>query len=111
MTDSILESIRRGCQIDQDSDDFDEDLMPIANAVFAKLERLHAGPAFMLAGPEALWSGYISDTVLLGFVKQYMLKKVRLSFDPPSSSSVADAFKKEVDELEWNIIEYLENKE
>lgn len=111
MNESILEGIRRGCQIDQECEDFDMDLIPIANSVFSKLSRLGTGPQFEITDATQTWGDYGSDITLLGFVKQYTQKKVRLSFDPPSSSSVADAFKKEVDELEWNIIEYLESKE
>lgn len=111
MNDSILEGIRRGCQVDQECDDFDLDLIPIANSIFSKLTRLGVGCSFEVRDTTQVWGDYIQDTDLLGFVKQYVQKKVRLSFDPPSSSSVAEAFKKEADELEWNIIEYLESKE
>lgn len=111
MSDSILEGIRRGCQIDQDCNDFDEDIIPPANAAFSKLTRLGVGPeeGFELTEVLDLWSDYCSDKMLLGFVKPYVYKKTRLSFDPPASSTILDALKKEIDELEWNIIEYLEN--
>lgn len=109
MNESILEGIRRGCNVDQECDDFDSDLIPIANSVFSKLSRLKAGAAFELTSASDIWGDYISDKTLLGFVKPYVYKKVRLSFDPPASSTILDAFKKEVDELEWNIIEYLES--
>lgn len=111
MNESILEGVRRGCQVDQECDDFDADLIPIANSIFSKLTRLGVGQAFELSNTSQCWDDYLLDKTLLGFVKQYVQKKVRLSFDPPASTSVADAFKKEVDELEWNIIEYLESKE
>ena len=45
MSNSILETVRRGCQIDQDCDDFDLDLLPIINSVFSKLAQLKVGPA------------------------------------------------------------------
>lgn len=110
MSDSILEGIRRGCQIDQNCNDFDDDILPSANSAFAKLTRLGVGPedGFTLSEPKTLWSSYCDDKVLLGFVKTYVYKRTKLSFDPPSSSTVMDAMKREIDEVEWNIIEYLE---
>lgn len=110
MSDIILEGIRRGCQVDQDCYDFDEDIIPSANSAFSKLTRLGVGPeeGFTLTDLEATWSDYCEDNVLLGFVKPYVYKRTKLSFDPPSSSTIADAIKAEINELEWNIIEYLE---
>lgn len=110
MSDSILEGIRRGCQIDQNCNDFDDEIIPFANSVFAKLTRLGVGPeeGYALTEPKELWSNYCSDKILLGFVKPFVYKKVRLLFDPPTSTSIADAMKEETNELEWNIIEYLE---
>lgn len=110
MSDNILEGVRRGCQVDQYCADFDEDIIPSANSAFAKLTRLGVGPedGFALEDLEATWDDYCEDRVLLGFVKPYVYKRTKLSFDPPSSSTIIEAIKAEINELEWNIIEYLE---
>lgn len=110
MADNILEGIRRGCQVDQCCADFDDDIIPLANSAFAKLTRLGVGPedGFTLMDLEDTWDDYCEDAVLLGFVKPYVYKRTKLSFDPPSSSTVVEAIKAEINELEWNIIEYLE---
>lgn len=112
MSNSILETIRRACQVDQDCDDFDLDLLPITNSVFAKLTQLKVGPedGYEITGPKEKWNDYLTDKKLLGFVKEYVGKSVRLKFDPPASSTILDAFKEEVKELEWNIIFYLEHQ-
>ena len=44
MSYSILEGIRRGCNVDQERDDFDEELIPIANSVYSELTELKVGP-------------------------------------------------------------------
>jgi hypothetical protein len=36
-------------------------------------------------------------------VKTYIYLKVRLLFDPPSNSSVAEAFNAQASELEWRL--------
>lgn len=112
MSNSILETVRRGCQIDQDCDDFDQDLLPIVNSVFSKLSQLKVGPdeGFEITGPKEKWNDYVSDKKLLGYIKEYVLKSSRLRFDPPASSTILDAFKEEIKELEWNIIFYLEHQ-
>lgn len=112
MSNSILETVRRGCQIDQDCDDFDLDLLPIVNSVFSKLSQLKVGPdeGFEITGPKEKWNDYVSDKKLLGYIKEYVSKSSRLKFDPPASSTILEAFKEEIKELEWNIIFYLENQ-
>ena len=112
MSNSILETVRRGCQIDQDCDDFDLDLLPIVNSVFSKLSQLKVGPdeGFEVTGPKEKWNDYVSDKKLLGYVKEYVSKSTRLKFDPPASSTILEAFKEEIKELEWNIIFYLEHQ-
>lgn len=112
MSNSILETVRRACQVDQDCDDFDQDLLPIVNSVFSKLSQLGVGPdeGFEITGPKEKWNDYLSDKKLLGFVKEYVGKSTRLKFDPPSSSAILEAFKDETKELEWNIIFYLEHQ-
>lgn len=112
MNNSILETIRRGCQIDQDCDDFDLDLLPIVNSVFSKLSQLKVGPdeGFEITSPKETWNDYVSDKKLLGYIKEYVSKSSRLKFDPPASSTILEAFKEEIKELEWNIIFYLEHQ-
>ena len=39
----------------------------------------------------------------LNLVKSYVHMKVRLMFDPPTSSAVTDAINKTISELEWRI--------
>nr|DAO45766.1 MAG TPA: hypothetical protein [Caudoviricetes sp.] len=112
MSNSILETVRRGCQIDQDCDDFDLDLLPLINSVFSKLSQLKVGPegGYEVTGVKEKWSDYLADKNLLGYIKEYVCKSVRVRFDPPASSTILEAFKDEIKELEWNIIFYLENQ-
>lgn len=112
MSYSILEGIRRGCNVDQESDDFDEELIPIANSVFSELTELKVGPeeGFTIGSTMEVWEDYCTDKVLLGFVKQFVYKSVRLSFDPPASSTILEAMKNEILKLEWKIIDHLERQ-
>ena len=41
--------------------------------------------------------------VKLEAVKNYVYLKVRVTFDPPTSSSVLEAYKQQLNELEWRL--------
>ena len=113
--DSILIAVRGRCGISEFDEDFDKDLIPAINMVFAHLAQLGAGPArgFLIEDDTTLWSDYIPDdgyhsNILLGFIKEFMYCKVRVAFDPPSSSVLMDALKRSADEYEQRIIIELE---
>lgn len=110
MSYSILEGIRRGCFIDQECDDFDDELIPIANSVFSELAELKAGPeeGLEITGTKETWDYFGDDRILMGLVKSYVYKSCRLSFDPPASSTILEAMKSEIQKLEWKIIDHLE---
>lgn len=112
MTNSILETIRPLCNVDRDNDEFDEELIPIANGVFATLTHLGVGPkeGFRITCSTDEWGKLTTDAVMLGFVRQYVPMKTRMIFDPPSSSSVLSAYEKTIQELEWRIIEHNEGR-
>ena len=46
---------------------------------------------------------FSTDTTLLETVKAFIYMKVRMIFDPPASSVVADAFNSRIRELEWRL--------
>lgn len=113
MTESILETVRSLCGIDRDNDEFDDELIPIVNSVFATLSQLGVGPkrGFTITSVTEKWSSYLSsNTTLLGFVRQYVPMKTRLIFDPPSSSAVLTSYEKTASELEWRIVECNEGR-
>lgn len=43
-------------------------------------------------------------------VKSYMGYKVRLMFDPPSSSAITESINRVISELEWRILVMVESK-
>lgn len=103
--DSILTSIKKLLGITEDYIHFDTDIVMHINSVFSILTQLGVGPpeGFYIQDKTTVWDEYITDPNKIEMVKSYMYLKVRLLFDPPSSSSVIEAFNKQISEFEWRL--------
>lgn len=103
--DNILSSIKKLLGIPTEETAFDSDIIMHINSVFMILNQLGIGPTngFTISDDYALWSDFIPDGQNLELVKSYMYMKVRLMFDPPSSSAVLSAMEKTISEFEWRL--------
>ena len=112
-TESILTSIKKLLGITEDYTVFDTDLIIHINSVFLTLSQLGVGPkeGFMITSKDETWGDYMDSDALLNAVKSYVYLKVRLLFDPPTSSSVTDSIKNMITEFEWRINVEGENNE
>lgn len=102
---SILMSIKKLLNIDPEDQAFDTDIGMLINAEFMTLHQLGIGPdeGFSIHEADTLWTDFSSDPTLIEAVKSYVYMKVRLIFDPPASSVVADAFNARIHELEFRL--------
>lgn len=105
MNESILTSIKKLLGVPENYEQFDMDITIHINSVFMILNQLGVGPSdgFSITDKTALWSDFISDNKKLEAVKSYMYMKVRLMFDPPSSSAVMDCINRTINEMEWRL--------
>ena len=103
--DNILSSIKKLLGIPTEETAFDSDIIMHINSVFMILNQLGIGPTdgFTISDDYALWSDFIPDGQNIELVKSYMYMKVRLMFDPPSSSAVLSAMEKSISEFEWRL--------
>src|ERR1700743_2084574 len=103
--DSILDSIKKTLGIDVDYTAFDLDVTMHINTSFSILQQVGVGPVegFAITDSTSFWSDFDADNVLLASVKSYIFAKVKLLFDPPSTSFGLDAMQKMVSELEWRL--------
>ena len=110
--DSILTSVKKIVGISEEDESFDTDLIIHINSVLMILNQLGVGPpeGFSISDKTSVWSDLISDNLYIEAVKSFVSLKVRMIFDPPTSSSVADAINKTISELEWLILCNVENK-
>ena len=110
--DNILSSTKKLLGIPTEETAFDSDIIMHINSVFMILNQLGIGPSdgFTISDDYALWSDFIPDGQNLELVKSYMYMKVRLMFDPPSSSAVLSAMEKSISEFEWRLNVQAETK-
>lgn len=103
--ESILISIKKMLGITKEYDHFDNDLIMHINSVFMILTQLGVGPSsgFIITGEYETWDTFLPEGQNLEAVKSYMYMKVRLLFDPPSSSIVMECMNRMISELEWRL--------
>lgn len=103
--ESILISIKKLLGITEEYTHFDDDIIMHINSVLMILTQMGVGPkeGFMIEDDSFTWEDFIGDRTDLQAVKTYVYLKVRLLFDPPSSSSVADSMNRMIGEFEWRL--------
>ena len=104
MDSSILVSIKKLLGIAEEYTHFDEDIILQINSAFSTLNQLGVGPeeGFSIEGPSTVWSEFINDN-RLNFAKTFVQLKVKLAFDPPTSSTLMDSYNRQLDELTWRL--------
>lgn len=105
MEDSILRSTKKILGIDPEYTVFDLDIITHINTAFSTLNQLGVGPVngFAIEDDTAVWSDYTVDELKFNAVKTYVHLRVRLIFDPPTTSYLINAFEKQVEQLEWRL--------
>lgn len=103
--DSILTSIKKLLDIEEECTQFDTDIILHINTVLVILNQLGVGPdeGLMIEDKMSIWDDLISPTDKLSFVKTYMFLKVKLVFDPPASAAAVEGMKASALEYEWRI--------
>lgn len=103
--DSILTSIKKLLGIAEEYEHFDSDLIMHINSVFMVLNQLGVGPAegFSITDKTETWEDFTQNNLMIHSVKSYVYLKVRLLFDPPSSSAVMESINRQISELEWRL--------
>ena len=105
MTDSILDSVKKMCNVAEDDPSFDQDLILYINsALMTIMQEWHGmDHAFRVVDGSETWDDLLADDTDFEGVKEFVGLKVRLVFDPPTSSSVMEALKSEIENLEWRL--------
>ena len=104
--DSILTSIKKLLGITEEYTHFDADLIMHINSVLMALRQMGIGPSngFSITGPYETWEDFLGNELsMLESVKSYTYHKVRLMFDPPTSSALMEAINRQIGELEWRL--------
>lgn len=108
MEESILTGTKKVLGLADDYTVFDEDVMLQINAAFSILHELGVGPAegYHIESKDNTWDEFIllpGTEQSLHSIKNYVYLKVRLTFDPPTTSFQLDSMNKLASQLEWRI--------
>lgn len=109
LDNSILDDIKKllGISIDPEEpyEYFDHDLVIHINSCFSTLRQLGIGPTnpFSISDESETWGDFFGDTYIVEMVRSWMYLKVKMMFDPPTSSIASEAYKAQIAEYEWRM--------
>lgn len=108
MNESILMTIRPLLGFDINNDSFMDDTITDINAAIFILQQLGVGcdDTFYITGMNESWIDFLGTkhAKLYVPVKEYIVKKVKKTFDTPQSSALSSALDAQINELENRIL-------
>lgn len=107
---SILSDVKKFNQIPEWDDGFDDVLIMNINMALMQLAQLGVGPpgGVTVENGDETWMSVVEGSKEFEAVKVFVCLKVKMVFDPPSSSTVAEAYNNTLAELEWRLREQAE---
>lgn len=104
MEESILTTIKNMLEIDLDDDCFDDELVTYINTCFITLKQVGViDYDFYITDKTTSWSDLLKDKVSsFQSVKTYVYARVKILFDPPSSSTLS-SYENLIRELEFRL--------
>lgn len=105
MESRILTSTKKILGVGANYTAFDLDIITHINDVFSSLNQLGIGPlgGFAIEDDSAVWEDLELPLNQLNMVKTYVFLKVRMLFDPPTTSFLIDAMNNQIREHEWRL--------
>ena len=104
MESSILKSVKKNIGLPDDYDVYDEDVLMAINTALSTLTQLGVGPETGFEVQDiSTWEDLLGGDFRLNLVRNFIILKVRLLFDPPQSSFGISAMEKNLDEMVWRI--------
>ena len=111
LEEKILSSIKKLLGLNDGVTVFDTDIVIHINTVFSNLTQMGVGPqddegkniGFKISTGNEVWGDFTSNDILIENVKTYVYIKVKMVFDPPTSSALIDAYNAQAKELEWRL--------
>lgn len=98
---TVLKEIKKLISLHPDDTSFDTDLIIFINGALNTLHQM--GLNEITINETTPWEDITNNDPKLEIIKTYIFLKVKLIFDPPISSILMDAYKKQLDELTWRI--------
>ena len=105
MLDSVLSSTKQMLGINVEDKSFDVNVIMAINAALAILFDLGLTEVEdqIIIDDKTTWDELLGGRTDIEYVKIYIIQKVKLIFDPPTSSAAIEAMQRSISELEWRI--------
>lgn len=105
MSGSILNTTKKILGLTEDYTVFDLDIIIHINSILNVVTQLGIGPedGFMIEDAAATWEDFLGSNKRMNAVKTYVYLRVRLLFDPPTTSYLINAMESQCRELEWRL--------
>jgi len=97
---SILKATKKTLGIPDTHLEFDDMILMHINSAFSALNQIGVGPAlgFAIEDDSAVWDDLELPLNQLGMAKDYIFLKVKVLFDPPTTSFLLEATNKQLEE-------------
>lgn len=107
MVESILNTIKAMLGIPSTDTAFDTDIIVLINSALTNLLQIgvSSDASFVVEDDSTKWADLTDNEAVLNMAKTYIFLKVRLTFDPPGTSYLINAYEKQIAEIEWRLNE------
>ena len=105
MSDSVLLSIKQMLGISPEDTSFDANVIMSINTALTTLMDLGLTEVEdeIVTDDIMTWDDLLGGRTDIEYVKTYIYQKVKMIFDPPTSTAAIDAMQRSISELEWRI--------
>ena len=105
MSDSVLSSTKQMLGISPEDTSFDVNVIMSINTALTILIDLGLTEVEdqIVTSDKMTWDELLGGRTDIEYVKTYVYQKVKLIFDPPTSTAAIDAMQRSISELEWRI--------
>ena len=105
MSDSVLSSTKQMLGISPEDTSFDVNVIMSINTALTILMDLGLTEVEdqIVTSDKMTWDELLGGRTDIEYVKTYVYQKVKLIFDPPTSTAALDAMQRSLSELEWRI--------
>ena len=105
MSDSVLLSIKQMLGISPEDTSFDVNVIMSINTALTTLMDLGLTEVEdeIVTDDDMTWDDLLGGRTDIEYVKTYVYQKVKMIFDPPTSTASIDAVQRSISELEWRI--------
>ena len=102
----IITDIKQMLRASIYDDSFDVNIVIAINSALAVLSDIgisEADNVCLEIGDTVTWDELLEGRTDIEYIKSYIYLKVKMLFDPPSSSALLDAYNRQIAEFEWRL--------